>query len=117
MAGNRLKTTHTIQFRKIWKLVLLCVVVTVFAVVYVFQQVNIHRVANEIEALEENLAQIQQRNAVLMLQIEKQQSPEELQHKVAYYGLRMVEMSDPSVQVVEARTQGYALLADRRSSP
>lgn len=116
MSANRLKTENSIQFRKLWKWMGLCAVVTALGLVFVFQQISIHKISQEIDTLEGTLVQIRQKNSVLRLEIEKQKSPEELQHKVAYYGLRMIGMSDPSIQVIEAYTPGHSMVADRRAA-
>ncbi|MEM6821147.1 MAG: hypothetical protein AAF558_04240 [Verrucomicrobiota bacterium] len=114
MASNRIKTGNSLQTRKLWKLFAVCLVMTVLGLVFVFQQIKIHQLADEIDGLEDHLSQVRQKNSVLRLEIEKQKSPEELKHKVAFHGLRMIEMSDPSIQVVEARVTGKAMVADRR---
>lgn len=101
--------------RNLWKWVAGSFVITALGLVFVFQQVNIHNLAEEINGLEDNLSQIRQKNRTLLLQIEQQKSPENLQDKVAFHGLRMIGMSDPSIQVIEARATGEAMVADRRT--
>ena len=112
--SNRVKTGNSLQIRKLWKLMAVCGVLTALGLVFVFQQINIHKLAEEIDGMESSLAQIRQKNSVLLLQIEKQKSPEELQHKVAYYGLSLVEIDgDSSIVPVDARAAGEAMVADR----
>lgn len=114
MSGNRIKTENSLQFRKLWRWLAVCGVLTALGLVFVFQRISIHKLSEEIDDLQGSLTQIQQKNSVFRLEIEKQKSPEELQDKVAYLGLRMIEMSDPSIDVIEARAGGHSMVADRR---
>jgi cell division protein FtsL len=116
MAANRIKSENSLQFRKLGRWLAVCAVLTALGLVFVFQRISIHQLSEEIDGLESSLTQVQQKNSVFRLEIEKQKSPEELQDKVAFLGLRMIEMSDPSIDVIESRVGGQAMVADRRSA-
>jgi len=98
----------------LWRWVAVCGVLTILGLVFVFQRISIHKLSEEIDNLQESLVQTQQKNSVFSLEIQKLKSPEELQDKVAYLGLRMIEMSDPSIDVIEAQAGGRSMVADRR---
>ena len=114
MAGNRSKSENSLQFRKRWRWVAVCGVLTALGLVFVFQRINIHNLSEEIGDLQGSLSQIQQKNSVYRLEIGKLKSPEELQGRVALLGLYMIEMSDPAIEVIEARAGGHSMVADRR---
>lgn len=92
----------------------MCSVLTALGLVFVFQRISIHKLSEEIDDLQGALTQIQQKNSVYRLEIEKLKSPEELQGRVAMLGLCMIEMSDPSIDVIEARINEHSMVADRR---
>lgn len=112
--SNRVKTENALQFRKLWKWLAVFLVATVLGLVFVFQRVNIHNLADEIAALEKNLSQVRQKNGNILLQIEKEKSPKVLVDKVAENSLHLIDINDPSIQVVDARASGDAMVADRR---
>lgn len=113
--SNRIKTENSLQFRKLWKWFALALMLTVLGLVFVFQRVKIHNLADEIASLERNLEQVRQKNGNILLQIEKEMSPKVLQAKVMENSLHLIEMTDPSIQVVDARNVGDTMVADRRT--
>ncbi|MGF1679510.1 MAG: hypothetical protein ACFCUX_10005 [Candidatus Methylacidiphilales bacterium] len=117
MAGNRIKSTNTLPMARLWKWVAVCALLTGLALVYVFQRVGIHRLSEDVSLLEIRLSQERLKADALLLEIQRQKSPEELQHKVSYYGLHMIEITDPSIDVVDATMEFRSMVAERRRAP
>jgi hypothetical protein len=90
MSRNRIRKNNDLPARKMGKFVGLIVTVTIFALVFVFLQVRVYKMADEVKRLENRLAEVKEKNHLLLGQVEYRKSPRVLQNQIAYLNLNLV---------------------------
>ncbi|MDX6767693.1 MAG: hypothetical protein SFU85_13000 [Candidatus Methylacidiphilales bacterium] len=102
MARNRVRSTNTLQVTRLWKLLALGILVTIFGLVFVFLQIRIINTAEEIKKLESSLEDVKRKNQGLMVQIQHGKSPAALQKQIVLFRLGMVDINNPNIKVYDA---------------
>jgi cell division protein FtsL len=102
MARNRHRSTNSLQFRSLWKLVAVCCILTAFGLVFVFLQIRTMNAADEIKKLETVLDQVRGKNNALLVQIQHGKSPTQLQRQIVAFRLGLVDMNHPQIVVLDA---------------
>ncbi|MEM9444267.1 MAG: hypothetical protein AAGA18_02845 [Verrucomicrobiota bacterium] len=87
---NKLRKTNQIHTKKLGRYFAVCLILTLFGFVLVLSQNRIVKLANDVKELEAELATIEKRNDSLAVQIQNCKSPQALEDKVEYFGLKMV---------------------------
>jgi hypothetical protein len=90
MSRNKLRKNNDLPAKKVGKLVGLIVTITVFALVFIFLQVRVHKMADDVKKLEGRLAEVKEKNRLLLGQVEYRKSPRVLQNQIAYLNLNLV---------------------------
>jgi len=117
MSRNRIKSANSLQTHKLWKLITVVFVLTLFGLVAVFLQLKIDTLAKDNKKLELVLADYKKRNDMLALQRQSLTTPNALQRRLAYFHIDMVDLN--KLQVLDAQSfHGVgetSLLAQRRN--
>lgn len=93
MSRNRLKQGNGIQAKRLWKLVAICLVLTLFGVVYVCMRIQVIKQADENKKMEFTRNEIRKKNDGLQLQITRLKNPVVLQQKLNRFNISMVPVS------------------------
>jgi hypothetical protein len=102
MSRNRIKSANSLQTHKLWKLITVVFVLTLFGLVYVFLQLKIDTLAKDNKKLELVLADCKKRNDMLALQSQRLTTPNALQRQLAYFHIDMVDLN--KLQVLDAQS-------------
>jgi hypothetical protein len=94
MSRNRLKQGNGIQTKKLWKLFVGCLVLTILGLVYVFMQIQTIKLAEENKKLELARDEHRKKNEGLQLQIVRLKQAAVLQRKLAQFNISMVSVSE-----------------------
>ena len=97
MNGNRIRKTNKIQMRRLWIIFAICSALTVFGLIFVFLQVRIVRLADDVRKMEASLEKVQERNQALKLQVDQRQTPRALQMLIQQYNIGLVSTSQLSL--------------------
>lgn len=93
MSRNRLKKGNGIQTKRLWKLVAICTMLTLFGVVYVWMQLQLIKLADENKKLELVRDDVRKKNDGLQLQITRLKNAVVLQQKLNRFNIVMVPVS------------------------
>jgi|GEM_PF-924882 len=102
MSRNRIRKSNTLQRKRLFKLLAGGVLLTIFGLVYVFLQVRVHQLSEDIKAQEVKLKKAQELNSTLSARVESRKTPRSLQTQIAYLKLNLINISDPRIDVIEA---------------
>jgi hypothetical protein len=102
MSRNRIKSANSLQTHKLWKLITVVFVLTLFGLVYVFLQLKIDTLAKENKKLELSLADYKGKNDRLALQRQSLMTPNALQRRLAYFRINMVGLN--KLLVIDAQS-------------
>ncbi|NJK92270.1 MAG: hypothetical protein HC904_10795 [Blastochloris sp.] len=94
MSRNRLKQANGIQAKRLWKLFVCCIVMTVLGLVYVFMQIQTIKLADANKKLESERDDYRKKNEGLELQITRLKQATVLQQKLSRFNISMVPLSE-----------------------
>lgn len=93
MSRNVIRRSNSIEVRKFRKIFVLIFVLTAVSFTYVFFQNRTVVLGQEIKRLETEIAEIEKRNRILSLDIERRMKPRALQAKIEEFRLDLVSIS------------------------
>lgn len=100
MAHNSIRRGNNIEAHRLGRIFAFILVLTVIGIAFAFIQVRNIKLADEIKNYEQQLAEIEQRNSVLQLEIERRMKPRALQARISEFDLNLVHVSQ--LETVEA---------------
>lgn len=102
MSRNRLRKSNSLQKKRLVQFLAAGLLLTIFGLVYVFMQVRVHQLSEEIKVQEVKLKKAQELNSRLSVSVESRKTPRSLQNQIAYLKLDLINISDPRIDVIEA---------------
>ena len=102
MSRNKIRKTNTLQKKRVIQFLAAGLLLTIFGLVYVFMQVRVHQLSEDIKSQEAKLKKAQELNSTLSARVESRKTPKSLQSQIAYLHLDLINISDPRIDVIEA---------------
>jgi outer membrane murein-binding lipoprotein Lpp len=84
------------------QLLVAAVLLTGFALVFVFLQIRIQELASEVSTLERRIKSVKERNLALRVQVDRRKSPGSLENQIVYLNLNLVPIESLPQLPVEA---------------
>ena len=75
---------------------------TIFLMLLVYMQVRNTALADEVKKIEVELAEIERRNQLVVMEIDREKTPAALQRKNREFGLQLITSDDPTIVKIHA---------------
>jgi hypothetical protein len=102
MARNRIRRSNTIQSRQLLLWFSAGVALTIFLLLMVYMKVRNTALAEEVKKIEVELAEVQRRNQLVIMEIDREKTPAALQRKNREFGLQLITTDDPTIVKIQA---------------
>lgn len=113
MGRNSVRRSNAIQPRRLWKLFVVILSLTIFSLVFVFLQIRNIKLADDVKKLEVSLNEMHKRNNLIQVEIDRRMKPRALSQKIAQFNLNLINVSE--LQAVEAHIPTYIRTSSTRA--